>query len=258
MREEDMFRTPIVDPRKGPSSPQPEEPLVATDYPNHTPHDHVERQPEETVGDPIMQPKRQRHDEPLWSYLERFGKETLHMTDRSDSMLTGAFISGLRPGRLFKDLIARPPSSMEELFTLVNSFVRAEEANIKNRLCESKLEPIDSRHGQNSRDQHKQHKDKYAPRTGYRPNNHNNPPKPTFTPLLKSPAEIYATTEGKAALRPPQRMFTRPHRRDRTRYCEFHGDHGHDTNSCVDLRKEIEACIRNGRFKPSSKGCKRP
>nr|GEV69670.1 reverse transcriptase domain-containing protein [Tanacetum cinerariifolium] len=168
----------------------------------------------------------------------------------------GAFISGLRPGRLFKYLIARPPSSMEELFTLVNSFVKAEEANIKNRLCESKLEPIDSRHGQNSRDQHKRHKDKYAPRTGYRPNNHNNPQKPTFTPLLKSPAEIYATTEGKAALRPPQRMFTPPHRRDRTRYCEFHGDHGHDKNCCVDLRKEIEACIRNGRLSHLAKGAR--
>ncbi|GKG55712.1 hypothetical protein Tco_0574606, partial [Tanacetum coccineum] len=81
------------------------------------------------------------------------------MTDRLNNMLTGAFISALRPGRLFKDLIARPPSSMEELFTSVNNFIRAEEANIKNRLWESKWETIDNRKGQNSRDQHKRHKD---------------------------------------------------------------------------------------------------
>ncbi|GKB66479.1 gag protein, partial [Tanacetum coccineum] len=41
---------------------------------------------------------RQRSDESLRDYLQRFGKETLHMTDRSDGMMTGAFISGLRPG----------------------------------------------------------------------------------------------------------------------------------------------------------------
>nr|GEW71657.1 Gag protein [Tanacetum cinerariifolium] len=39
--------------------------------------------------------------ESLKDYLARFGKETLHMTDRSDGKMTGAFISGLRPGRLF-------------------------------------------------------------------------------------------------------------------------------------------------------------
>ncbi|GJT60432.1 reverse transcriptase domain-containing protein [Tanacetum coccineum] len=42
---------------------------------------------------------RQRSNESLRDYLGRFGKETLHMTDRSDGMMTGAFISGLRLGR---------------------------------------------------------------------------------------------------------------------------------------------------------------
>lgn len=51
-------------------------------------------------------------------------------------------------------------------------------------------------------------------------------------------------------------MFTPPHRRDRTKYCEFHGDHGHDTNSCIDLRKEIENCIRNGHLSHLAKGAR--
>ncbi|GKD06757.1 hypothetical protein Tco_1181731, partial [Tanacetum coccineum] len=37
-------------------------------------------------------------DESLRDYFVRFGKETLHMTDRSDMMMTEAFISRLRPG----------------------------------------------------------------------------------------------------------------------------------------------------------------
>nr|GEU71190.1 reverse transcriptase domain-containing protein [Tanacetum cinerariifolium] len=50
-------------------------------------------------------------------------KETLHIADRSDVMVSGAFISGLHPGRLFKDLIAKPPTSLEDLFTQTHNFI---------------------------------------------------------------------------------------------------------------------------------------
>ncbi|GKB58040.1 gag protein, partial [Tanacetum coccineum] len=81
---------------------------------------------------------RQRSEESLKDYLARFGKETLHMTDRSDGLMTGSFICGLRPGRLFKDLIARPPLLLEDLYNQANNFIRAEEANNENRLREEK------------------------------------------------------------------------------------------------------------------------
>ncbi|PWA36500.1 retrotransposon gag domain-containing protein [Artemisia annua] len=29
-------------------------------------------------------------------------------------------------------------------------------------------------------------------------------------------------------------------------FCKFHVDHGHDTNQCIDLKKEIERAIRSG------------
>nr|GEU39587.1 hypothetical protein [Tanacetum cinerariifolium] len=66
---------------------------------------------------------RQHSNESLRDYLGRFGKETLHMTDRSNGMMTRAFISRLRPGRFFKNLIARPPVSMEDLFTQAHNFI---------------------------------------------------------------------------------------------------------------------------------------
>nr|GEX07486.1 Gag protein [Tanacetum cinerariifolium] len=59
---------------------------------------------------------RKCFDESLGDYLQRFGKEMLHLTGRSDGMMTGAFINGLRPGRFFKDLIARPPAMMEFVY----------------------------------------------------------------------------------------------------------------------------------------------
>nr|GEX51306.1 hypothetical protein [Tanacetum cinerariifolium] len=76
---------------------------------------------------------RQRPDELLKDYVARFNKETLHMVDRSDVVVSAAFISGLRPGRLFKDLIAKPPTSMEDLFTQTKNFIRPEDANNENQ-----------------------------------------------------------------------------------------------------------------------------
>ena len=41
-------------------------------------------------------------------------------------------------------------------------------------------------------------------------------------------------------------MRTNPTKRDNTKYCEFHRDHGHRTDDCIQLRKEIEYLIRWG------------
>ena len=41
-------------------------------------------------------------------------------------------------------------------------------------------------------------------------------------------------------------MRTYPIKRDMTKYCEFHKDHGHQTDNRIQLRKEIEYLIRRG------------
>ena len=41
-------------------------------------------------------------------------------------------------------------------------------------------------------------------------------------------------------------MRSDPTKRDNTRYCKFHRDHGHRTDDCIQLRKEIEYLIRRG------------
>ena len=40
-----------------------------------------------------------------------------------------------------------------------------------------------------------------------------------------------------------------PTKRDNTRYCEFHRDHRHRTDDCIQLRKEIEYLIRRGNLR---------
>ena len=41
-------------------------------------------------------------------------------------------------------------------------------------------------------------------------------------------------------------MKTDPAKIDLTKYCEFHRSHGHRTDDCIQLRKEIKYLIRRG------------
>ncbi|GJU92861.1 hypothetical protein Tco_1317617 [Tanacetum coccineum] len=176
------------------------------------------------------------------------------MADRSDVMVSGAFISGLRPGRMFKDLIAKPSTSLEELFTQTHSFIRVEDANNENRLREPRRE---TKQHLTYKDLPRRQRDKHVSRSAARHTESYKAPNDTFTALIKSPAEILATSERKAMLRPPPRMFAPANKRDRTKYCEFHEDHGHDTNDCIDLRKEIESLLFGMDAWPHVKGAQK-
>jgi hypothetical protein len=43
-------------------------------------------------------------------------------------------------------------------------------------------------------------------------------------------------------------MKTDPFKRDRSKFCEYHGDHGHLTEDCISLRREIKIFIQNWRL----------
>ena len=50
-------------------------------------------------------------------------------------------------------------------------------------------------------------------------------------------------------LRKPKQIWTAPNRRDKSKYCMYHRDHGYNTNDCFDLKEEIEFLIQQGYLK---------
>ena len=46
----------------------------------------------------------------------------------------------------------------------------------------------------------------------------------------------------------PSMLKGDPSKRSGDKYCRFHGDHGHDTSECYDLKQQIEALIRQGKL----------
>ncbi|GAA0157082.1 hypothetical protein LIER_38401 [Lithospermum erythrorhizon] len=50
--------------------------------------------------------------------------------------------------------------------------------------------------------------------------------------------------EERKMLPKPQKHKAPPNRQDQKRYCEYHSDHGHDTDECRVLKEEIEKLIK--------------
>ena len=65
-------------------------------------------------------------------------------------------------------------------------------------------------------------------------------------PLTASVSKVLREVQHEKFLRWPSHMRSDPAKRDNTKYCEFHRDHGHRTDDCIQLRKEIEYLIRRG------------
>ena len=67
-----------------------------------------------------------------------------------------------------------------------------------------------------------------------------------FTPLTATVLQVLREVQHEQFLRWPSQMRSDLAKRDNTKYYEFHRDHGHRTDDCIQLRKEIEYLIRRG------------
>ncbi|GKA86335.1 reverse transcriptase domain-containing protein [Tanacetum coccineum] len=67
-----------------------------------------------------------------------------------------------------------------------------------------------------------------------------------FTLLSKSIKEILALEKGKFKAPPP--MTTPVKKRNSNKFCEFHGDVGHNTDECMHLKRQIEELLKNGKL----------
>ena len=65
-----------------------------------------------------------------------------------------------------------------------------------------------------------------------------------YTPLTASVSHVLHEVQHEKFMRWPSQVKSDPTKRDNTKYCEFHRDHGHRTDDCIQPRKEIEYLIR--------------
>ncbi|KAK3009884.1 hypothetical protein RJ639_011692 [Escallonia herrerae] len=69
-----------------------------------------------------------------------------------------------------------------------------------------------------------------------------------YTAFLRGlrPTSKFAFSVNKS---PPDRMKSRPNKRNKDFWCHFHNDHGHTTDNCGSLKRAIEALIKRGQLR---------
>ncbi|GJS70028.1 hypothetical protein Tco_0702869 [Tanacetum coccineum] len=67
-----------------------------------------------------------------------------------------------------------------------------------------------------------------------------------FALLSKTPKEILALEKGKFKAPPPMTSLVK--KRNNNKFCEFHGEVGHNTDECMHLKRQIEELIKIGKL----------
>ncbi|KAK3000332.1 hypothetical protein RJ639_022447 [Escallonia herrerae] len=143
---------------------------------------------------------------------------------------------GVRPSTPLRfSLNKRPPENMSDLLDRVEKYLRAEEDSTTSQHEEA----------------HAGHKRQDRPERG----NSNEAkrsratlPK-SFTPLNTSQGHILNQVKSQNILKWPKPMRGPADKRDSQLYCHFHKDHGHTTDECKVLQREIENLITKGHLK---------
>ncbi|KAK2999701.1 hypothetical protein RJ639_023127 [Escallonia herrerae] len=186
----------------------------------------------------------QEKNESLACFLGRFNAATLEIDNLDESVKYTAFLRGLRPTSKFAFSVNKsPPGNMKALLEKANKYIQAEEY----------LETHRDRHGEGKPEQKKRSREVTPPegKSAKRPKRDERRPKDTFTltPLNAKPAQILHEIKDNKALQWPDRMKSRPSKRNKDLWCHFHNDHGHTTNNCGSLKRAIEALIKRGQLR---------
>ncbi|KAL8115421.1 hypothetical protein AgCh_022058 [Apium graveolens] len=144
-------------------------------------------------------------------------------------------------------LVKRPPESMLQLQDRAGKYIKVEESMRKTVVSN---EPAGGK--KRKTDLEYIEKDKY-PRTEQ--NNDSTPkkgePGQKFTEYAKLNApksQILMEIEKDRDIHWPKPLKEDPTKLDKSKYCRFHKDVGHDTDECRQLKDEIEFLIRKGRL----------
>ncbi|XP_034229390.1 uncharacterized protein LOC117638368 [Prunus dulcis] len=170
---------------------------------------------------------RKKSDESLRDYIKRFKAEKANIAGCDDRISSTAFKKGLPAEHdLYRELTITPSQTLAEVY------VTAE--------CYTEAQPT-KRASQRGNGFNNRNKDKRRSHPQGEATVGENYPK--FTIPIH---QILAQVNNKPWVRKPPPLKGDPDKRDTSKYCVFHGTHGHTTNNCFALKAHLEELAREG------------
>ncbi|GJV30963.1 reverse transcriptase domain-containing protein [Tanacetum coccineum] len=211
-------------------------------------------------------------NETLVTFKERWIVETGFIAGVLEVMKISSFMDAHKCPELAKRFSDKVPKTVDEMMTRLDDFVRSEEAFAstelpKGEMSEASKKPIgltsmredrfnrggygvdrrrnEGRNTFNARDGLVLYRVP-APYQAHRDQGSQHP-KSSLSSLTKLPKEILAT-EPQLNLQPPRPMQLPPKKENQDRYCDYHGEKGHYTNDCFQLRRQLEMALESGKL----------
>ncbi|GKA42519.1 hypothetical protein Tco_0735179 [Tanacetum coccineum] len=149
-------------------------------------------------------------------------------------MRISGFGHGITNPELIKRLHDKIPKIVDEMMRVTTSFLRGEVASSNHE--RKKTFPPWKKHEGSQKQNFK--------KGGLRNQQRSERKQDRFSLLTKIPKEIFASDKGKFKAPPP--MTTPVEKRKHAKFCEFHGEVGHNTDECMHLKKQIEEMLKAG------------
>nr|GEV21487.1 reverse transcriptase domain-containing protein [Tanacetum cinerariifolium] len=189
------------------------------------------------IKDPIeLHNIKQRDGESTKDFVRKYKLESRDVKGASECIRIFGFVHGITNPELIKRLHDKIPKTVDEMMRVTTSFLRGE-VTASNHERKKPLPPWRQQEGNQKQ--------------GFRKENFQNQQRSErkqdqFTLLTKTPKEIFALEKGK--FKSPSPMKTPVEKRNHAKFCEFHGEVGHNTDECMHLKKQIEEMLKAGKL----------
>ncbi|GJS51270.1 reverse transcriptase domain-containing protein [Tanacetum coccineum] len=189
------------------------------------------------IKDPIVLHNiKQRDGESTEDFVRRYKLESRDVKGAPECMRIFGFVHEIINPELIKRLRDKILKTVDEMMRVATSFLRGEVA-ASNHERKKSFPPWKQQEGNQ-----KQNFRKGSFQNQQRPERKQD----RFTLLTKTPKEIFALEIGKFNAPPP--MTTPVEKRNHAKFCEFHGEVGHNTDECMHLKKQIEEMLKAGKL----------
>ncbi|XP_050281386.1 uncharacterized protein LOC126722271 [Quercus robur] len=188
---------------------------------------------------------RQGEKKTLRSYMKRFTLETLEVDETDDKVQLTTFKVGLRSRDLVASLAKNPPKTMAEMLLKAQKYMNAKDVLAAIKDVEKpgdKGKKEDERRGQKWERPDRRNYD------GNRRKDDKGPRTVKFTPLVMPVDKILTQIKDEHYLKWPRPLHSSPNVRHKNKYCQFHKNHGHNTEDCRDLKEQIKELIWKGKL----------
>ncbi|XP_057958739.1 uncharacterized protein LOC131151515 [Malania oleifera] len=186
----------------------------------------------------------QGEQETLKKFMHYFNTATLEIRNLDMGVALVALTTTLQPGSFLYSLGKKSPVNMGELMARTQKYINLEEMmDTRGSRIEQKRKNSSRERGESYRSA-KRHKISALHAS---PNIRGQPSKfSTYTSLKVSRSKLLMQIRKKDYVSWPEPIRTPLHKQNMSKFCAFHRDHGHDTEECIQLKKEIETLIRKG------------